>query len=815
MSRLATARRVVPLLVATCLASGAALSQVTPYTSSAASPDQPPPLGPEAAAAGNLAEGDIIVTARRTAENLQSTPVSVSAFNADTLRQASIQNTQDLLVKTPGVYLAGSGGRENTNFSIRGQSKALSGNSAPGVISYFAEVPAPTLGSSIPTYDLSSVQVLKGPQGTLFGRNTTGGAILYYPTAPTYKLGGYLEGSYGNYNDRHLDGALNVPIVDEHVALRIAGEYHKNDGYTKNIGVGRNLDDTNSRALRGSLLISPIDAIRNTTIVDYYRSRTAGGAAILTFVSTQPSALTQLGVQQAALQEYMRQLARGPRVTDSDADPFENVDRFGVTNRTEIDIAHDVQFVNIFGYRHTRLSYYASSDGLPTLTSDGTGVIPAGLPVDVVNGRQDSDINQITDEVQFKGKLFDNKLDWLVGAFYLDSKPVGPSGTYVAIFTLPGISDAPYSYNFYTEKSKAVFANVGYKLDSLVEGLRFDAGIRYTKDKITGCVGSGTTPTPDIGPSQCRNGAAGIIAPSNLHTSSSAPTWTIGLDWQANQKLFFYIVTRRGYREGGLNGPTLTGRLTPFQSFGPEKVTDVEAGVRSKFDVGGMAVRLNASPFIGWYSNVQVPITGLSTQAACSTTTPGGTDAPLSPDGNCDKADDPSGGTLLVNAGKTRIAGFDFDAEISPIRRLSLELSGTLLDTKSRSLTVPASLLPYLAIKSVPFNLVAKTTLSGSIHYDVPVPESFAHVVFNADIYHSSKVQVSDVFLPSYNLVNARLDFNGIAGTQFDASVFVRNLFNKNYLASGDVSALALGETSAFYGAPRTFGVQLRYRFGS
>ena len=105
------------------------------------------------------ATSDIVVTARRTAENIQETPVSVVAFGADSLRQANIRDTQDLLVKTPGVFLAGSGGRENTNFSIRGQSKALAGNSAPGVISYFAEVPSPTVGSSIPTYDLSSVKL--------------------------------------------------------------------------------------------------------------------------------------------------------------------------------------------------------------------------------------------------------------------------------------------------------------------------------------------------------------------------------------------------------------------------------------------------------------------------------------------------------------------------------------------------------------------------------------------------------------------------------------------------------------------------------
>src|SRR3546814_5306638 len=101
--------------------------------------------------------------------------------------------SSDVCSSDLGVFLAGSGGRENTNFSIRGQSKALAGNSAAAVISYFAEVPSPTVGSSIPTYDLGSVQVLKGPQGTLFGRSTTGGAILYYPTAPSYELEGRSE----------------------------------------------------------------------------------------------------------------------------------------------------------------------------------------------------------------------------------------------------------------------------------------------------------------------------------------------------------------------------------------------------------------------------------------------------------------------------------------------------------------------------------------------------------------------------------------------------------------------------------------------
>lgn len=244
--------------------------------------------------------GDIIVTARRTAENIQSTPVSITAFGAESLRQAQIRDTQDLLFKTPGVFLAGSGGRENSNFSIRGQSKALAGNSAPGVISYFADVPAPTLGSSIPTYDLSSVQVLKGPQGTLFGRNTTGGAVLYYPTIPSYDLEGYVQASYGSYDARVAEAAINLPLIDQRVALRVAGQYQKRDGWTRNIGVGNDADDLNSRALRATLLFEPADGLMNTTIVDYYRNRSTGGGSVLVDVFAGPNALTATGTLASA-----------------------------------------------------------------------------------------------------------------------------------------------------------------------------------------------------------------------------------------------------------------------------------------------------------------------------------------------------------------------------------------------------------------------------------------------------------------------------------------------------------------------------------
>jgi iron complex outermembrane recepter protein len=243
-------------------------------------------------------------------------------------------------------------------------------------------------------------------------------------------------------------------------------------------------------------------------------------------------------------------------------------------------------------------------------------------------------------------------------------------------------------------------------------------------------------------------------------------------------------------------------------------VTDVEAGIRSDFRAGDVAIRFNASPFIGWYSNVQVPVSGLNTQATCSTVVVGGTLAPRSPDGDCNANNDPSGGTLLVNAGSTSVAGIDLSMRIAPTSSLSFEAGATFLDLKTRSLTVPTDLQPYLRVLAVPFNLVAKQTFTAGMRWTLPIPESIGKVVFSGDFYHTSSVQSSDAVLPAYNLVNARLEVGGIGGSPVDASVFVRNLFDKDYLASSNVGSNLLGIQSGFFGAPRTIGVELRYRFG-
>lgn len=519
------------------------------------------------AAAREVRNDDIVVTARRASENVQTTPVSVAAFNEEMLRSANIQSTSDLMFKTPGVYLSGSGGRENSVFQIRGQTKALSGSNAPAVVSYFADVPQPTFGSGVSTYDMASVQVLKGPQGTLFGRNTTGGAVLYYPAAPKYEWDGYLQVDYGNFDHKQLEGAFTLPMVAHRLSVRFAGRYDKRDGYTRNIGLGGDLDGVNSRAFRVSVLAAPTDSIRNLTIFDWYRNYYTGDGAFLLKVNDAPSLLELLSIKESAQAALAAQKAGGPRVVDSDVEPTMNRRRrWGLTNRTGITLG-DIELVNIFGYRKTYVEYNINTDGVPRLDS----TLAPGLSFPLLNAGAISHVEQYTEEVQFKGSLLDDKVAWLLGGFYLKSKPYGTTGTGNDVGFWTSYALATFQYNFYRESSKALFANVNVKLDSLADGLRFNVGARYTWDTQTACTATqGTTAnpnttTPDVQPDECPSSPL-LVGPAVNHAKSKAPTWTIGFDRQVMPDFFAYVASRRGYRTGGIKTPTSGGRLARYQS---------------------------------------------------------------------------------------------------------------------------------------------------------------------------------------------------------------------------------------------------------
>src|SRR5882724_5521148 len=241
---------------------------------------------------------EIIVTARRMEERLQDVPISITVLNQQQIGERNIVNPQDLAAYVPSLSANTNFGTENSSFAIRGFVQDI--GTAPSVGVYFGDVVAPRGASNgIPTgdgagpgsfFDLQNVQVLKGPQGTLFGRNTTGGAVLLVPQKPTSEFGGYAEGSFGNFGMKRGQGVVNLPVNDN-IRLRLGVDHQSRDGYGINTsGVGpRDFYDVNYTAVRASLVVDLMPDLENYTIASYSKSDTNG--SVQKTIAAAPSGL--------------------------------------------------------------------------------------------------------------------------------------------------------------------------------------------------------------------------------------------------------------------------------------------------------------------------------------------------------------------------------------------------------------------------------------------------------------------------------------------------------------------------------------------
>src|SRR3984885_10886929 len=228
---------------------------------------------------------EVIVTARRVEERLQDVPISITVYNQEQLNNHNVVNAADLAAFTPSLSANSNFGQENSSYAIRGF--VQDAGAPPTVASYFADVVAlrgPTQGTQAGDgagpgsfFDLQNVQVLKGPQGTLFGRNTTGGAVLFVPQKPTSTFEGYVEAEGGNYDMKRVQAVLNAPVNDR-IRLRLAVDHNERDGYLKNIsGIGpNNYNNVDYTAVRFSAVVDVTSNIENYTIASYSHSDTNG-----------------------------------------------------------------------------------------------------------------------------------------------------------------------------------------------------------------------------------------------------------------------------------------------------------------------------------------------------------------------------------------------------------------------------------------------------------------------------------------------------------------------------------------------------------
>src|ERR1700733_1967522 len=252
----------IPLALA-CTASLFSLTQPMPAFAQA---DQP------SASTGNLEE--IVVTARRKEEKLQSVPVAITAFTPAALQEDHIESASDLAHRVPALVSSQETRGEQVVY-LRGQGPNGGQGGAPGVVTYFSEVPFYASGPGI-YFDLDNLQVLRGPQGTLFGRNTTGGAVLFEPKRPTNNFEGYLQAQFGDYNLHAEEGAVNIPIIDDKLMVRAAFNIDQRDGFTHDYTTGKDLDNRDYWAFRLGVTWRPTDDLENYIVYDSLYSHTNG-----------------------------------------------------------------------------------------------------------------------------------------------------------------------------------------------------------------------------------------------------------------------------------------------------------------------------------------------------------------------------------------------------------------------------------------------------------------------------------------------------------------------------------------------------------
>ncbi|WP_051908432.1 TonB-dependent receptor [Sphingobium herbicidovorans] len=804
---------------------------------------------------------DIIVTAQRRAERAQDVPIVVTAFSGERLRQLNVTEPQNLYGSVPSLVSGtqGQATRDVQSYSIRGQSTGYL--SSPGVAVYMSEVPLPSAvtlnlqGAPGQFVDLEDVQVLSGPQGTLFGRNTTGGAVLLRPRRPTNNAGGYVEASIGNYDLRAAEGAVNLPIVDDKLMVRVAGAYQDRRGYTKDLVWNKWRDDQHWYTGRIGILMRPSERFENYLLAYGTRSSNNGSgnvhrgfniAGLQTFGFCVEPPFTPPGPSGIAVScdVYRRQTEIadqiGPRRTRGNVDSYSEIESWGVINTSSFELTDGLTLRNIVSYQKLKDDYGADLDATPIQQFEGANSARQpdfpiagftddfGLPL---TGAYRDDggfdlpqdyIKQFTEELQMQGVLLDNDLNFVIGGFYYDAKPAGQWGINSVVFcpaAFTGLCAPQETRNGVSNKSKALYAQATLDLGAFspaLENIRLTAGYRYTWDTIEGSNLSYARNADGLTATCVFNGAPRTDVPIaqiascgySARLKSSAPTWTLGADYRPIKDLLVYAKISRGYKAGGFN----TQAVRPeTRTFLPEKVTVYEVGFKSDWRFADMPVRINAGYYYSSYSNIQRP---------------GGDVNPVT-----------NVAGAAIYAAEARIQGIEADVSIRPARGLEIGSTISHTDAKYKRYMVPAfnvaagcqgPVFPsgnpaapnFADLSCAPFQFVTPWIYSVHASIDLPIPSRMGELsLYTTYNRVSSQYTAPGPFEPGallkgYGLLNASLTWRNIGGGLLDATLFANNITNKLYRVSNTNSLNSLLVISSLYGEPRMLGFRLRYRFG-
>ncbi|MBB5708158.1 TonB-dependent receptor [Sphingopyxis panaciterrulae] len=797
-------RRMAPVFIAGTAMGLVAGTPAWAQTPPAAEPVAVDPAAPASAAAPTDAidPNAIVVTARRRAENLLSVPVAISAVNADGLERANILTPQDLARVVPGLT-TGSGstrGFSQLIFTIRGQRNgepAIAADQSIGV--YFAEVPQnASQGLNSGFFDIESVQVLKGPQGTLFGRNATGGAVLIQPNMPTADFGGYVKGTAGSYELRDIEGAINLPITDT-LGLRVAGKYTHRDGYLTNILNGRKFNNIERGGARAILQWEPSDGFRTTTIGTYSRGRSRG----------EGWKLNKLGppAGQAIIDafEEIQSLGKYEIINNAETPGFPVQDHNGLTrtwsiqNTTEIGLGGDMTLKNIIGYRGV---------------FDRAISLASGSRIPLQDSIIEDDLNEFSEELQILGET--GPLKYVAGLYYFQTRGSEAIGAYNN-----GLNRLRQSDYDARNTSYSAFAHIDYELNGIVEGLSLSLGGRITHDKRI-LIRRGRDQIAVGSPTFVCQLEPTVTGPNDrdmcnlrFDVSFTRPTWESSLNWQIDADNLIYASYRRGYRTGGFSS-SATNLTIASSPYGPESVDAFELGSKHGFHSDNVDASLTLAGFINKYRDIQRRTNVLS-----------GSNQTFN---------------YTTNAASAQIYGGEAELHIGLFDAFYIDASYAYLKPKYDRWIDPVNVGGIIYnndISGSRFNDVSRHQITLAARYEVPVGENLGKVAIGANYsYRSSFTTQNEIntpkctvdgapanviytncynaagVVPGYGIVNARVSWENVANQGFDLSLFVNNVTDKYYSRAAITALSTLGIFATAIGEPRMWGVELRVPFG-
>lgn len=706
---------------------------------------------------------EVVVTAQRRSESIQDVPIAITAVGEQTLRDQNVKGIEDYFALTPNVSFRSDGSRDRKDLSMRGISNQLNqySNVRPATYAFYIDEFNVVAGTSNPQIvDLERIEVLRGPQGTYFGRNAVGGAINVITKKPDNNWFGEVGLDYSSHDTRGAHGVVNIPVVDDVFALRASGQIEESDGWIKNINPVGGGNDYDYKTARIQARLTPNDKLTWDFTYSYSDEETGMRVGVPTGFITATWRAVYYGNQQGDIanpdgvgfypQNDDRVNFNRPQKVGSQYDyassravyEFENVSLTAVVGRIKSDVFNygDVDGGSPDFYYENLLLKRESTSGELRLQSLGTDAIEWSIGASL--GKDKGRMRQYT----------------LHGA---QSPQLRPEGTE----TTAGESDASSDY-------WAVFGQATWRF---ADQWHVVLGGRYSYEEA------------DTYAVSRSNGVLTGINDRTVDFDDFSPRFTLG--WEPASNVLAYLTASRGFKSGGTQS---SNNINLSNQFEPEVLWNYEAGL--KLDLLGRRLRLDGTVFFMDWSDVQQLIRFQFLDSTGAIRAVSG----------------------IANAAKASSYGAELSADAAITDRFKLSTQVGYLRAKYDD--YPAALIDGLVLDLSGKTLVdaPRWTLGAQGHYQMPLTstlEGFARAEWN---YRAEALGNPYVYryyqypfiTPSYHVTNLRL---GIEGERLRLVAYAENVFDKDYFSNSYEKAFYSGvqvEPST-----RIFGVSLSYKF--